>query len=153
MQGDLTRVAALGWLAIASLIALGAIVPCCVIGAQLLAWHSGWSTLAGRYRRYQGAPFGTLHERQTVKLGKIRWRRCVDVVVAREGLYMAAKLLFNRATPVLIPWDAMTWAGPTRLYGLPAYRLSVAASKAVSLVLYEALARELVPYLARPNGS
>jgi len=32
-------------------------------------------------------------------------------------------------------------------------RLSVAASKAVSLVLYEALARELVPYLARPNGS
>lgn len=149
---DITTVALLGWLAIASLVLIGAIVPCCVVCVHILAWHSGWSALAGRYRRYEGTPGGTRYAKQTLKVGSVRWRRCVDVVVSDSGLYLEARAPFYRVRPVLIPWSDLVWAGDTRLYGRPAVRVEVAGVRDVPIVLYARLAHELVAHLPLPEA-
>ena len=116
---------------------------------------SGWSTLAQRY----GAKFepdGTLYQRQTIKVGSVRWRFAAMVGVSPSGLYLAVTPRFGPLRrlipqpPLLIPWSDIKVVGPGHIYlGWQAVELSVGNPRITSLTVPQRLYQILAPYLTR----
>lgn len=117
----------------------------------IFAKHSGLTGLAQRYPVTQ-PPTGATLAKQTVKVGSVRYRSCVDVSVGEGGLYLGVHPPLLEQGDMLIPWDEIKGAQKTRLYSRKAVRLSIGEPEFGSVTLYKALYEQVAPYL-RPGVS
>jgi len=92
-------------------------------------------------------PAGPLLRRQTIRLGPVRWRRCVNIAVAPEGLYLEVRQTFTNFKPLLIPWEQIQPAGETLLYWQRAMRLAIGEPAITNLVIFPDLYQAMRPYL------
>ena len=87
---------------------------CLIAGFVLLVLFllskGGWRRLVKTYAT-TNPPVGQIIQRQTIKIGAVRYKRCVTVGIADEGLH----LTIWRKT-VLIPWSEFKAIGQTTLY-------------------------------------
>jgi hypothetical protein len=103
-------------LVLCSLVVLGGLIVWLV--SRILSGVSragGWSALTTAYTAGL-EPQGQRLERQTLMVGSVQYRRCVTVVVADAGLYLAARLGFTSQPPLLLPWSDLHPRGSTSLY-------------------------------------
>ncbi len=122
---------------------------------SIFARISGWGALAPRY----GAtiePEGRKLMRQTVKVGAVRWRRCVTVVLSPQGMYLALDsglrvpvlLAIRKHPPVLIPWSEFKAPRKGRLYlGWQAVQLSIGEPETAAVTFPLALYKEMTSHL------
>ncbi len=114
----------------------GVLVP--VILAGIAAWGfllwlvirtvfarlSGWDALARRFAAVAGRAPVWDWRGETVKVGAIRYRRCVRLAVDERGLCLAEAGLLRHAR-LWIPWEEMGEAEASSFYGKPAMRVTV----------------------------
>ena len=100
----------------------------------------------------QKTPTEEFLDKQTIQIGKVRFRRCVTVKVYRTGLYLQVQTVFSKYPPVLIPWREMQKLQPIKIYGRKATLLGVGTPRLTTLRLPLRLFDLIVPYLS-PNGS
>jgi len=112
----------------------------------MFARISGLTALAKHYPALS-RPEGVERARQTVKVGVVRYRRCVTLVVSSSGLYLWVRPVLSRYTSVLIPWREVREILPTRLYGRRAVRLSIGNPEVGAVIVYEALFKVIQPHL------
>lgn len=114
---------------------------------RLSARASGWEELT---RRYPAAdpPAGQEFARQTVRVGMVRYRHSVQVILAPLGLWLSMQLKMARFPPLFIPWDEVKGTEPTRLYSRKAVRLSIGEPLAATVDVYAELFEAMAPYLA-----
>jgi hypothetical protein len=112
----------------------------------IFAKYSGLTNLAQRYPVTQ-LPTGAMLIKQTVKVGAVRYRRCVDVSIGEGGLYLGVHPPLLKQGDMLIPWEEIKGAQKTRLYSRKAVRLSIGEPEFGSVALYKALYEQVVPYL------
>jgi hypothetical protein len=117
----------------------------------IFAKHSGLTGLAQRYPVTQ-PPTGAMLATQTVKVGSVRYRRCVAVSVGEGGLYLGVHPPLLAKGDMLIPWEEIKEARKTMLYSRRAVRLSIGEPEFGSVTLYEGLYEQVVPHL-RPRMS
>jgi len=110
----------------------------------LFARLGRWGQLAAR-NPAPGQPRGQLLQAQTIKVGAVRYRRCVAVGLDAEGLYLRVRLPAH--APVWIPWTELHGRWDTRLYWLKAVGLLAGQAEAVPLVFPARLYAEIEPYL------
>jgi hypothetical protein len=115
----------------------------------IFAKLSGLTGLAQRYPVTQ-PPMGATLAKQTVRVGSVRYRRCVDVSVGEGGLYLGVHPPLLAQGDILIPWDEIRGAQKTRLYSRKAVRLSIGEPEFGSVTLYKALYEQVSPHL-RPS--
>jgi hypothetical protein len=73
----------------------------------VLGIFSGWQRLALSYATDQ-APRGTPFSWQSGYVGVVRYRNCLNIRVAPEGLFLSTAWLFRLGhKPLLIPWSAV----------------------------------------------
>jgi hypothetical protein len=73
----------------------------------MLGLFSGWRRLALSYAADQ-APRGTAFGWQSGYVGFVRYRNCLNIRVAPEGLFLSTVWLFRLGhKPLLIPWSAI----------------------------------------------
>jgi len=110
------------------------------------AW-SGWDRLHRRYAA-PAVPTGRLILNQTVQVNAVRFRRCTNVVICREGLFLQPRLFYGTYQPILIPWSEFRTVKRVRLYWFAARRLALGAPKAGHVTVGMDLYRELQPHLS-----
>lgn len=102
---------------------------------------SGWNQLAQRFPA-PALPQAWHWYGETVKVGSVRYRRCMKVAALPDGLYLAASGLL-RHPPLRIPWTQMVSAAPSSFYGRPAVAVQVGAPVVATLEfpaeLYQAI--------------
>lgn len=142
---------------------LVAVIGFLVLLMSVIFWFfsrvSGWRRLAERYHYPQG-PVGTLHHRQTVKVGSVRWRWAMTVGLSDYGLYLCPSPLIGPLRrlvghpPVLIPWSDIQYAGPGTIYffwralGLcPCTELAVGNPRIASITVTDRLYALFAPWL------
>jgi hypothetical protein len=98
-------------------------------------------------------PDGKKLTRQTIKVGPVRWRRCVTVILNPAGLYLQVGrsngiLALRRHPPVFIPWAHLKTPRPGWLYlGQEAVQLSVGFPEIATITFPTGLYREMTAYL------
>ncbi len=119
--------------------------------------QSGWDALAARFAATQG-PVGQLYERQTIKVGPVRWRWSMRVGLSEYGLYLEPAMPIGplravvRHPPLLIPWSELYIVGPGHIYLLwECTELGVGNPKIASLTVPNGLLALLQPYLPQPS--
>jgi hypothetical protein len=126
-------------LVLCSLVVLGGFVVWLV--SRILSGVSsagGWSALATAYTA-GFEPSGQRFERQTLMVGSVQYRRCVTVVVADAGLYLAARLGFTSQPALLLPWADLHPRGSTSLYWQAAERLDIGEPACGTLTIFSPL--------------
>jgi len=111
----------------------------------IFAKHSGVTGLARRYPVTQQP--GAVLAKQTVKVGSVRYRSCVDVNIGESGLYLGVHPPLLEQGDMFIPWEEIKGARKTRLYSRKAVRLSIGEPEFGSVTLYEGLYERVAPYL------
>jgi hypothetical protein len=141
---------------------VGILVVCFVWLVVLMAaifWffrsQSAWPQMAQRYPAPPG-PVGTLHPRQTVKVGPVRWRWSMTIGLSDYGLYLEPSIPFGPLRglighpPLLIPWQEIHIVGPGCIYLLwECTELAVGNPRIASLTVPNTLLELLKPYLAK----
>jgi hypothetical protein len=119
----------------------------------VFARTSRWNALAARYPASM-EPEGRKLTVQTIKVGVVRWRFCVTMVLSPRGLYLDVGPRFpvlaaiHRHPPVLIPWSEFHSPRPGRLYlGWQATQLSVGQPEIAALTFPQGLYEQMTPYL------
>ena len=113
---------------------------------RLLVSMSGWYALAARYRT-DGRPDGESLHRQSLMVGKVRFRRCATVVTAAEGLYLAIPL---GETGLLIPWAELKPLRRRRAHGRAAVQLQIGEPQVGILTVAPALFARIEPHVGPP---
>ncbi len=80
--------------------------------------------LALRYQ-VKVQPEGELLTKQTLMIGQVRYRSCVDVSVNPGGFFFTVKAPFSKYESILIPWTDVTGVADSRLYNMPAKTLTI----------------------------
>jgi hypothetical protein len=113
---------------------------------------SGVSELAEHYPvQYRKGPFNSSFLWRTASIGGVQWRRCVDIAVLEEGLYLAVKQLIYPQPPALIPWSEMNRYRETRLYYRAACEINVGEPPVSRIVLFREVFEKMKPYLDLPE--
>lgn len=108
---------------------------------------SGLDELARRYSTTR-EPRGTELTRQTVQIGAVRYKRCVTLHVAAEGLFLQIKFIFCRSRPpFFIPWQDIKQVQSTRLYWQKAFVLTIGHPPGTKITLPDSIHSLLAPYL------
>lgn len=78
----------------------------CIIVSWILAYSGGWATLAESFRTHH-RPIGAAISWCSLHFEPFTsYRRCIQVTLCDEGIFMIPILLFRFAHPaVLIPWS------------------------------------------------
>jgi hypothetical protein len=130
------------------LLVLACVVVVIVILAMRFAGRAdGWAELARRHPAADPPP-GQEYDLQTVRVGKVRYRRSVRVIVAPQGLWLSMQLKWARFVPLWVPWSDVHGVHQTSLYGRSAVQLSIGDPPAPSIVVYAGLFEAISPHLA-----
>ena len=112
---------------------------------------SGFSKLAELFpSSYK--PEGRDFPLSTMAIGSVRYRNCVYITVASEGLYIRLRSVFPllpKEPPLLIPWDRIKEVGETKIYFRTAYRFDVGDPKVATLSFFEDVYQAALPYLTK----
>jgi hypothetical protein len=125
---------------------------------SIFAQTSGWNALTHRYEAIV-EPEGRKLTRQTIKVGSVRWRWCVTVVLNVEGMYIqlgrqTGLLAIRKHPPVLIPWAEFKAPRKGRLYlGWEAVQLSIGEQETAAITFPIELYKEMVGYLNISTGA
>ena len=117
--------------------------------ALLTGIFMGSSGLSRLMQQYP-APFqpeGSAQTWQTVRVGAVRWRNCVTIVVGPQGFYFAVRQAFTNFRPVLIPWSQIRATRETHLYWRQAATLSVGDPSVAEVTVYMNQFERMRPYL------
>jgi hypothetical protein len=118
---------------------------------------SGWKTLAQRYKVI-AEPEGRKLPRQTIKVGQVRWRWCVTVILNPEGMYLQLGrqnrfLATRNHPPVFIPWAEFNLPRKGQLYfGWEAVQLSVGEPEIAAITFPLDLYKKITGYLDLSAG-
>ena len=88
---------------------------------------------------------------QTVKIGAVRWRRCVTFCASPRGLYLKVSPFGGRYPAVLIPWGDLHFRRETLLYWSKAIVLAVGAGVA-EITVPQRLWVLMEPYIVTERG-
>ncbi len=99
------------------------------------------------YYRATHDPGGGLQTKQTVKLGAVRYRRCVTVSMDVGGLFIWVRPPLGRQRKLLIPWDEIKTVREDRLYGRQAVFMSIGAPEVGKITVYKELFELIRVYL------
>lgn len=114
---------------------------------------AGWNRLTARYG-VKAEPPGPRLTRQTLKVGPVRWRLCVTMILAEQGLYLhprpALGAVLGGPRPLIIPWGDFKRPRNGHLYlGWKAVEMSIGepemAAVTFPLALYEQLRTRIFP--------
>ena len=89
---------------------------------------------------------------RTAQIGTVRWRRCLDIGVYEEGLYVEVNQLFNRPLPILIPWSELHFQHETRLYWRPAAALTIGDPTISTIILFREVYEHIQSHLTPPEA-
>lgn len=132
---------------VVGVVALLTLVLLSVLGLfRLLVHISGWYALAARYHT-AGRPDGETFHRQSLMVGRVRFRTCATVVIAAEGLYLAIPL---GQTALLIPWAELKPLRRRSAHGRPAVQLQIGEPQAGMLTMLPALFARMEPHVGPP---
>jgi hypothetical protein len=124
------------------------VFACYRLLAGMLTRASGLDRLVANFPApYQ--PQGLVRARQTIKIGPVRWRNVVTVVLSSEGFYLSPKPIFSNHKPVLIPWREIRGWRETRLYWQRAITMSVGEPQIAEITVLQDLYGPMQPYLLR----
>ena len=84
-----------------------------------------------------------LLKKQTIKIGKVRYRRCVNVGTLESGIYLEIDPSFGKKSCILIPWQMINRVEPSKLCGLPAMTLLIGKEKQFRIGLYRTLFHDI----------
>ena len=99
---------------------------------------SGLNKLAEHYPATHD-PRGVSQAKQTVKVGIVRYRRCVTVSIGTEGLFLWVRPPLGRAAKVLIPWNEIRQVRGAKLYGRQGVRMSIGYPEVGEITMYREL--------------
>ncbi len=110
---------------------------------------SGWNRLLPKYAAAAEPP-GARLTGQTIKAGAVRWRLCVTVVLAEQGLYLHPRPFLGSVLggprPVLIPWRDLGNPRGGHIYvWWRAVQLSVGDPKLAAITFPMALYEQMRP--------
>ena len=131
----------------ALLVLAGLVFFVVALAMRLSGRASGWAELAKRYPA-QEPPVGEEFAWQTVRVGIVRYRHSVRVIVAPEGLWLSMQLQLAKFPPLYIPWEEIKGTQNTRLYSRKAVQLSIGEPPAGTIAVYVKLFEAMSPYLA-----
>ena len=126
---------------------------------HMVADRGSWAQLARMYpgTGCTGADENTpiTHAKQTVQVGGVRWRACVDVGVTNEGLHLLIPsrgllsdgLGLSNKPPIFMPWMEFSGVEKATLYMLPGYRLLIHNPVAATLIVCAQLYADIYPHL------
>jgi hypothetical protein len=119
---------------------------------SIIGRFSGWNKLTQRYGT-NIEPQGTKFKLQTIKVGVVRWRWCVTVVLSPQGMYLhlatGPAALLGKLPPVIIPWSEFKKPRKGRLYlGWKAVEMSVGEPEMVPITFPLMLYQQITGYLA-----
>jgi hypothetical protein len=109
----------------------------------------GWRKLAQVYATAAAAP-AEVRPWQTVQVGRVIYRRCVNVGLTDTGLYLAltGPGRIMRQPALLIPWGAFAAAERATLYWRTAARLHIGQPTVGTVTVYGDLLSALRPWLS-----
>jgi hypothetical protein len=84
-------------------------------------------------------PGGVSHTKQTVKVGVVRYRKCVTMRFGTEGLFLWVCPPLGRQGRLLIPWDEIKQVRGTSLYGRQGVRMSIGDPEIGEITVYRDL--------------
>ena len=99
-----------------------------------LARVSGWRQMAERWRADR-KPDGLAFWISIAWVGEVRYKRALNAVVAREGLYLAPFLFRAGHRPLLIPWEELHSEGEEKGFLTRYAKLSVGRPAITTLLL------------------
>jgi hypothetical protein len=146
-------------------LALGVLFFFAVLAFVLAVLAGSYILLTGVFKGSSGltrliqqypAPFqpeGAVQTWQTIRLGAVRWRNCVTMVIGPQGFYFAIRQPFTSFRPVLIPWRQITATRETYLYWFRAVTLSVGNPTVAEVTVYQNQFERMRPYLAAGSAS
>ncbi len=112
--------------------------------SKLFSKASGLAKLA-EYYKIDPLPAKVCIPNQTLRIGQVRYRRCVRVNSSEIGFYFLVKLPFSKAQPIMIPWKDFRQSGTTKVYWETAIKFVVGkpfiAEIAVPMPLYRMMVR------------
>jgi len=112
----------------------------------IFARISGYRKLAAIYPA-SGPAQGLALSRQTVQIGPVRFRRCVTVHICETGLRLQPRVVFQEYVPVEIPWDEISGALPSKVYGQPATLFTIGDPRVGTISVKTDLSRKIEPKL------
>ena len=104
----------------------------------IFAKVSGLNKLAGHYPATHD-PGEVSQIKQTVKIGVVRYRRCVTVNIGTEGLFLWVRPLLGRQGRLLIPWDEIKQFRGSRMYGRQGVHMSIGDPEVGKITMYREL--------------
>ena len=109
-----------------------------VNGMGVFAKVSGLNELTKHYLATHD-PGGVSQTKQTVKIGVVRYRRCVTMSIGTEGLFLWVRPPLGRQGKLLIPWDEIKHVRGARLYGRQGVHLSIGDPEVGEITVYRDL--------------
>lgn len=107
---------------------------------------SGLNRLAERYPA-TSRPEGQRLDKQTVQVGAVRYRRCVEVCISPAGLYLWVHPFASRYPPLMIPWGEFGRPQRTMIYWQSAVKMGVGAPPVTTVAFKQGLFAKFKPYL------
>lgn len=96
-------------------------------------------------------PAGASLSRQTVKVGIVRYRKCVNVISGTGGLFLWVRPPLGREKQLLIPWDQIKQFSDTRLYGLQGVCMSIGDPQVGAITVYRDLFDDVIRAFLSPQ--
>lgn len=84
-------------------------------------------------------PAGVFQTKQTVKVGVVRYRKCVTVGFDTEGLFLWVRPPLGKQGSFLIPWDEIKQVRGTSLYGRQGVLMSIGDPNVGDITVYRDL--------------
>jgi len=104
----------------------------------IFAKASGLNKLAEHYPATHD-PGGVSQTKQTVKVGAVRYRRCVTVSIGTEGLFLWVHPPLGKQGKLLIMWDEIKRIRKSRLYGRQGVHMSIGEPVVGEITVYREL--------------
>ncbi len=103
---------------------------------------SGLDKLSEHYHA-PNDPGGVSQTKQTVKVGVVRYRRCVTVGIGRDELFLLVSPPLGREWKLLIPWNEIRQVRGARLYGRQGVHMSIGDPVVGEITMYRELFDQL----------
>jgi len=111
---------------------------------KTFAKGGAWGKLAEKYP-VETEPTEISLPKQTIRVGAVRYRRCVTAGLLADGMYIAITLPAH--APLFIPWDEFHLMGKTRIYARQALQWSIGKPEIARISFPMPLSEKLKPFL------
>jgi len=75
--------------------------------------------------------------KNTVQVGRIRFRRCASFCLDKEGIYLRIRFIFKSYPDIFIPWNFIKEARKSKLYSMKAVQFILSDPSLPSIKIYE----------------